>query len=123
MRISDWSSDVCSSDLPARDRRPEVCVQLSWGPQNNRFSLLLPERRAPSGRIAGKQVRLQAWTIGFMELLQLDNKQTIKSRWRAGYAPIHYTLAQCGHHTTEPIERYRYTGGCPQGASHGRTTR
>src|SRR3546814_3155493 len=24
MRISDWSSDVCSSDLPARDRRPLI---------------------------------------------------------------------------------------------------
>src|SRR3546814_1255093 len=29
MRISDWSSDVCSSDLPARAERPErQCVEL-----------------------------------------------------------------------------------------------
>src|SRR3546814_5034555 len=25
MRISDWSSDVCSSDLPARERRRRAC--------------------------------------------------------------------------------------------------
>src|SRR3546814_1566862 len=107
MRISDWSSDVCSSDLPARDRRPEVCVQLSWGPQNNRFSLLLPERRAPSGRIAGKQVRLQAWIIGFVEIRQPDTDQTIQRRCRVGVALIDHTFAQCERHVRELIERCR----------------
>src|SRR3546814_8935964 len=35
MRISDWSSDVCSSDLlarPARDQRPRLGNQIGEGP-------------------------------------------------------------------------------------------
>src|SRR3546814_4636514 len=51
MRISDWSSDVCSSDLPAGGRRRRrVRIQAGPLPQRPRRSLGNPERRAPGGR-------------------------------------------------------------------------
>src|SRR3546814_13165214 len=81
MRISDWSSDVCSSDL--------------------------------SGRIAGKQVRLQAWIIGFVEIRQPDTDQTIQRRCRVGVALIDHTFAQCKRHIRELIERCRCMWRCP----------
>src|SRR3546814_6861774 len=35
MRISDWSSDVCSSDLPRMEGRPEFIAEIGDGEEGN----------------------------------------------------------------------------------------
>src|SRR3546814_8097863 len=52
MRISDWSSDVCSSDLLALLKHPLVKAgdeRLPWLEQVRRFDLLLRGPRPPAG--------------------------------------------------------------------------
>src|SRR3546814_16521099 len=45
MRISDWSSDVCSSDLlAARRARPVVIAMLAFGIGNGSVFQLVPQR-------------------------------------------------------------------------------
>src|SRR3546814_18543331 len=55
MRISDWSSDVCSSDLldgqPRRAPLPESRISLSF------FQLVTPDKRAPRYLIGGSAIR------------------------------------------------------------------
>src|SRR3546814_13089391 len=71
MRISDWSSDVCSSDLPMRIvvERPVVAVRHSLQTKDNRpfdakesaageaLSFDFPVRLAPGPKFFGEQVR------------------------------------------------------------------
>src|SRR3546814_18928440 len=55
MRISDWSSDVCSSDLldgqPRRAPLPESRISLSF------IQLVTPDKRAPRYLIGGSAIR------------------------------------------------------------------
>src|SRR3546814_1539900 len=50
MRISDWSSDVCSSDLPAVDRSKAVVAEQRRHPRAGIWPLML---RVMGGRLAG----------------------------------------------------------------------
>src|SRR3546814_2697118 len=45
MRISDWSSDVCSSDLKVRSMILKTCPPLPW----TRWSFALPRGMRPCG--------------------------------------------------------------------------
>src|SRR3546814_7889718 len=62
MRISDWSSDVCSSDLPAPDgQRPPACRQASAP----RGGLERPSARDPFAmKLFPGATRFQRWTMG-----------------------------------------------------------
>src|SRR3546814_14428033 len=46
MRISDWSSDVCSSDLARTVETRAICVEAATD-NPERLTLLLPDRDAP----------------------------------------------------------------------------
>src|SRR3546814_15533908 len=50
MRISDWSSDVCSSDLPSRDMRVSVATPASRSPC--RLIIPISDEAAPMSFIA-----------------------------------------------------------------------
>src|SRR3546814_14462980 len=41
MRISDWSSDVCSSDLPSRKERAMSATKILWGQILTVFLIIL----------------------------------------------------------------------------------
>src|SRR3546814_7886811 len=65
MRISDWSSDVCSSDLPivsTRSKRSSAQARHtveSWPPENSTraFSAIPASLRRPSAGPVGRPVR------------------------------------------------------------------
>src|SRR3546814_4922394 len=61
MRISDWSSDVCSSDLESEQRT------LASGPKCNKY-LLMSRPRASGER------RLDSFDRAILRILQRDNK-------------------------------------------------
>src|SRR3546814_5506452 len=55
MRISDWSSDVCSSDLPCLDRRRD-----SVGPRRSALPKSVRFRPRPAGAGVRPMIRLLA---------------------------------------------------------------
>src|SRR3546814_15378447 len=69
MRISDWSSDVCSSDLkvrkapdegrpdsPSPAKREKVAQSAGWGPARQPFSCEAGERGHKAPRLAERRV-------------------------------------------------------------------
>src|SRR3546814_18065869 len=56
MRISDWSSDVCSSDLPAKGFRAQQAVHLIGQPRHARLKNLQPSARQRARWQAADQV-------------------------------------------------------------------
>src|SRR3546814_3548799 len=69
MRISDWSSDVCSSDLPfARIGKESVTVQITSvvRASDTSFNVRWTERRYVNGAAAG----LERWTAVVSIVLQ-----------------------------------------------------
>src|SRR3546814_11979944 len=71
MRISDWSSDVCSSDLPSLHRTCARCRNINLLPIDYAF---LPRLR---GRLPLRRLTLRKETLGFR---------------RAGFSPALYLL-------------------------------
>src|SRR3546814_9011488 len=57
MRISDWSSDVCSSDLLSSRRRPLYSILC-----NPKFPLRIPTRYALNDRAVGPVVAMTAFS-------------------------------------------------------------
>src|SRR3546814_7352938 len=54
MRISDWSSDVCSSDLVIYETNIAVAGRRRWGPQPNAMPSIGEDRRSEERRV-GKE--------------------------------------------------------------------
>src|SRR3546814_4959498 len=65
MRISDWSSDVCSSDLIAPSILPYVCTR------SRRTLGLVPARRWPL-RLADADVRHRHASLGELDLFGME---------------------------------------------------
>src|SRR3546814_13321776 len=70
MRISDWSSDVCSSDLDARiENRPgrtdegAAVLRLEVAPDPGRQEMQIPGGASSAGGAQGNQVRLTSSII------------------------------------------------------------
>src|SRR3546814_10373107 len=70
MRISDWSSDVCSSDLDARiENRPgwtdegAAVLRLEVAPDQGRQEMQIPGGASSAGGAQGNQVRLTSSII------------------------------------------------------------
>src|SRR3546814_19542284 len=53
MRISDWSSDVCSSDLKTSSKAPTWTVGLDWQANRDLFLYVVTRRGYRSGGING----------------------------------------------------------------------
>src|SRR3546814_16147734 len=65
LRISDWSSDVCSSDLP----------------KNGKITISSPVARALIGKCEGDEVEVRAPTgIRTFELLRIDRKSVVSGK-------------------------------------------
>src|SRR3546814_19152782 len=83
MRISDWSSDVCSSDLARADndsQRYRACRgDLLQRPRHHQ-GLLPAECRYPHGQCAGDRDRSEERRVG------KECVSTCRSRW----SPYHY---------------------------------
>src|SRR3546814_12570964 len=95
MRISDWSSDVCSSDLPAAlfeppfaiyNRRGRSALVLVCEHASNR----MPERYQRLGLSENDLLRHIAWDMGALEVAQARSDErrvgkecvsTCRSRW------------------------------------------
>src|SRR3546814_16827506 len=95
MRISDWSSDVCSSDLPHRQRHqsslwlhnPQLLPeQGKWRPQPGARALQRqPRAESLSGQgdrlLAGFLVRQTlSYQAGHSALLALDRKRVVEGK-------------------------------------------
>src|SRR3546814_10727198 len=92
MRISDWSSDVCSSDLPQRrqmSRRFADVTDRFDQPGSNRAKALLAVERLPACRSVGK-----AFLFEQLEASPAGNP----ARWRQPFheaCPGQQTVGQC----------------------------
>src|SRR3546814_17592279 len=74
MRISDWSSDVCSSDLSARSERPFVVINCGAIPQTLVQSELFGyERGAFTGATQRKLVRIEMANGGTLFLDEIGD--------------------------------------------------
>src|SRR3546814_12239391 len=66
MRISDWSSDVCSSDLPTRHciKAGVIIAQCALGiSQCGQYGLLIAQRRLPLNGLTGAYLRAHAAAV------------------------------------------------------------
>src|SRR3546814_11539664 len=65
MRISDWSSDVCSSDLLDRNVLERMTAPLEHLLRNAIVhGIESPDRRASRGKPAAGQIRINLWRAG-----------------------------------------------------------
>src|SRR3546814_9933750 len=85
MRISDWSSDVCSSDLPATSATPRS----SWRPMDSRGAIGEPDAAAAAHRRSGR-VRPRG---------RADGRYHVRARGVAGLRP--QRAGRSEEHTSE----------------------
>src|SRR3546814_2176073 len=85
MRISDWSSDVCSSDLTILSRDATHCLALTV-----RADILLrqgrPAEALRSAQLAASQcpARSEAWMIAADAYVRRDDLENARRMWRQG---------------------------------------
>src|SRR3546814_19682843 len=97
MRISDWSSDVCSSDLDVAVTIDELFGQRSFVEAQLLPSESLSEHRLGEGRYAHFVARAyayadNAWGIFSLERLRSEERRVgteCVSPWRSRWAPYH----------------------------------
>src|SRR3546814_16088533 len=115
MRISDWSSDVCSSDLQVgdqvqtADQLPEFTLETQVGRYAGHF---IGQQQGPSGRIAsaGQQPGSHLYVAGrVIHKLGIERIRYIKARSAPVSAALHIALA----------ESYSTHGGAPRRGAHG----
>src|SRR3546814_10847672 len=84
MRISDWSSDVCSSDLlAARRARPVVIAMLAFGIGNGSVFQLVPQRFSAEIGVMTGLVGMAGGVGGFT----LASSLGIARQWTGSFAP------------------------------------
>src|SRR3546814_15439196 len=102
MRISDWSSDVCSSDLIDRDyiregmrARAEECVTIELGPRTEQEIRAALEREVDADRWTSLDRRLQRMAdemTGMVDLRRSEERRGGKegvSTCRYRWSPSH----------------------------------
>src|SRR3546814_6438663 len=86
MRISDWSSDVCSSDLRPRPRGQRVVPLASGrGPRRSKHAVEVGGRNRVAGRQRGQppaQVLQLAHVAGPVVVLQALERGLAEALWR-----------------------------------------
>src|SRR3546814_17988728 len=93
MRISDWSSDVCSSDLPKPGTCGHRAVELlrSEGRERRRFSELVSHRRRSACGCAMEQpvdktisyaLVISPAAMGLDQALLLEGAEGLRGTWR-----------------------------------------
>src|SRR3546814_20759701 len=92
MRISDWSSDVCSSDLHEDDALPDRLMPLLWLPED-------PDAPHPAALDAGSD-----WAEGFLRAVELREEA-----WDACLAEEEWTAAILG--LADHLARGQVLGG------------
>src|SRR3546814_9819004 len=95
MRISDWSSDVCSSDLSGRARRLSVTAFVQWalGPNGTRPA---PFVATSLDGDTGALLATNAWRAEFGErvaFIDLRGRQTSHDGDRLGFLGRHGDLS------------------------------
>src|SRR3546814_4708215 len=89
MRISDWSSDVCSSDLPWRRARPDAIYIATEGPLG--WSALRAARRLGIATATGFHTRfdryMRDYGVGLLEPLVLRGMRRFHNRADATLVP------------------------------------
>src|SRR3546814_17470293 len=108
MRISDWSSDVCSSDLPPRIRGPVARhpaaasnrVHMAQRPRQKSAKKSGPASRSPRGR--RRRGRSEERRVG------KECVSTCRSRWSL-YHKQKKLADKTKHHTTEHSSCEEYT--------------
>src|SRR3546814_8150875 len=81
MRISDWSSDVCSSDLAGAEERARQATELQ-----TRFDAAIMEREAARRELAALQSQSSERERSFGE--QLQNLQGAKEQLSAQFSEL-----------------------------------
>src|SRR3546814_3216158 len=74
MRISDWSSDVCSSDLLDRNVLERMTAPLEHLLRNAIVhGIESPDRRASRGKPAAGQIRINLWREGTQRNVEVQD--------------------------------------------------
>src|SRR3546814_13205941 len=84
MRISDWSSDVCSSDLEMFERDPGrfVQVEVEVEQRHQKVWIFLDERRDRLGRVAAHQLHLVHMADETRRIIDVDELGQLRSEER-----------------------------------------
>src|SRR3546814_7268996 len=81
MRISDWSSDVCSSDLRARRKHQQYAGNLRGGQSRRKAGLLRRDLRCRRNRYDARSrrgIKLPRWLYArWPDLLEQDRKSVV----------------------------------------------
>src|SRR3546814_6060123 len=74
MRISDWSSDVCSSDLPDMRMRSDICVAKLIGRQMQRTGMIEEDERPDHAALPKGQNALDGKAAAKIGLARVDHQ-------------------------------------------------
>src|SRR3546814_10860710 len=102
MRISDWSSDVCSSDLPAALREPARRLEQEGRLADPRIAA--DQRRRPSDEAAAQRA---------VELRSEEHTSELQSLMRIPYAVFclkkKNSIKLDTHHNRQPLQTHHNT--------------
>src|SRR3546814_21175886 len=110
MRISDWSSDVCSSDLPRLPRQADE--QQREAQARQRPPLPPPGRHPPSSpAYTRKSAKSTCWSFGEAQLSLLPPKKVLNMRPPSSgpSSPTDYPIPLCSMHVRPSIHHQRET--------------
>src|SRR3546814_7987817 len=84
MRISDWSSDVCSSDLPPV-ARTTLCARKRWIEPSSMQSAITP-RHTPSSMMRSSAKYSMKKSASYFRLRSEEHTSELQSLMRISYA-------------------------------------
>src|SRR3546814_14613217 len=91
MRISDWSSDVCSSDLPpGSDHYGRLSVAAQWRCEVRLLFDIGPKAFVPAPNVTSTVVELQPRPAQLASWEERRVGKECVSQWRCRWSPEHY---------------------------------